>query len=45
MSGDNSRPEPEREWTPEEKARAERAEWILYGVMMVFIVLPFLVFW
>lgn len=34
-----------REWTPEERAKAERAQWILYAVMVVFIVAPFMVLW
>ncbi|MEM8549614.1 MAG: hypothetical protein AAGF10_02390 [Verrucomicrobiota bacterium] len=35
--------EPEKEPTPEEIAKAERAQWIIYGVMAVFIIAPFVV--
>jgi hypothetical protein len=28
-----------------EKAKAERAQWILYGVMALFILLPAVLFW
>lgn len=30
---------------PELKRKGERAQWILYGVMLFFLVLPFLVLW
>ncbi|MGE9297257.1 MAG: hypothetical protein ACQKBV_13320 [Puniceicoccales bacterium] len=41
----NSPNDSQREPTPEELAKAERATWILYGVMIIFIVAPFIVFW
>ena len=34
-----------REFTPEEKARAARAQAILYGVMVVLIFAPLVVWW
>ncbi len=37
--------EPEPEVTPEQRAKAERAIWILYAVMIVFISAPFVVWW
>lgn len=36
-------PPSQPELSPEEKKRAERAQWILYGVMILFIVAPFIV--
>jgi len=33
------------EQDPELKKKAERAQWILYGVMLVFLVVPFVVLW
>ncbi len=36
-------PEEEREFTPEELAKAERATWIIYGCMAVMIIAPFVV--
>lgn len=38
-------PEEERDYTPEELAKAERATWIIYGFMAVMIVAPFVVAW
>ncbi|WP_269538645.1 hypothetical protein [Cerasicoccus fimbriatus] len=37
--------DPQQEFTPEELAKAERATWILYGVMAVFIIAPFVTAW
>jgi len=34
---------PQKPPTPEEKAKAERIQWILYGVMVIFIAAPFIV--
>jgi len=41
----NDDDQPSREPTPEELAKAERVTWIIYGVMIVMIVAPFVVFW
>lgn len=38
-------PDEEREFTPEELAKAERATWIIYGCMAVMIIAPFIVAW
>ncbi|WP_309382303.1 hypothetical protein [Cerasicoccus frondis] len=43
MKPDSS--EQKQEFTPEELAKAERATWILYGVMAVFIIAPFVTAW
>ncbi|MDR2983171.1 MAG: hypothetical protein LBV12_13145 [Puniceicoccales bacterium] len=37
--------EPERKLTPEEEAKVARAQYILWGVMVIFIVLPFIIAW
>lgn len=36
--------EEQPEFTPEQLARAEKHQYILYGVMILFLVLPFIVF-
>lgn len=33
------------EQDPEMKRKAERAQWILYGVMLLFLVIPFVLLW
>jgi hypothetical protein len=36
---------PQTELTAEQKARANRAQWILYLVIGIFVILPFLLYW
>ena len=36
-------PPEEKEFTPEELAKAERVTWIIYGLMAVMIIVPFVV--